>query len=176
MGNNKFVYKMGDSDDHWKETRRKNRLEHEKAVGERRAFTSTVYTRNSSCTQTGFDTIYAKDEKCLPNKKGEFTGTAVQRMAAKQMKEEQARGERRAFIPARKKILHSMGYADREGNIRDYPPYYCEGEKRPGRHKPKIDPKLADRKAFTPSSTPKTGPSAPIFSKGLYRATIRRGR
>ena len=167
---------MGDTDDHGKEFRKKNRLQHEKAIGDRPAFTSTVYTRNSSCTKSGFDMIYTKGKKSLPDKKEEFSGTAMQRIAAKQMKEEAARGERRAFIPARKKILHSMGYLDREGNIRDYPPYYCEGEKRPGRRKPKIDPKLADRKAFAPSSTPKTGPSAPIFSKGLYKATIHRRR
>ena len=100
----------------------------------------------------------------------------MERMAAKQLKEEQALGERRAFVPARQKILHSMGYADKEGNIKNFPPYYPEGEKRPGQSKPKIDPKLADRRAFKPNSTPKSGPSPPVFTRGLYKATIRRGR
>jgi hypothetical protein len=177
MGANKFTYQMGDSDDYAKVLRRKNRLAHEAAIGERRGFSSTVYTRNASCTNGGFDTIYTKDEKCLPPKKAQFGGgTPMERMAAKQLKEEQALGERRAFVPARQKILHSMGYADKEGNIKNFPPYYPEGEKRPGQSKPKIDPKLADRRAFKPNSTPKSGPSPPVFTRGLYKATIRRGR
>ena len=171
---------MGDSDDYAKDNRRKERLAHEAAIGERRGFTSTVFTRNASCTVSGFDTVYTRDDKCLPLKKEQFGRTPMERLAAKQMKATEALGEalaeRRPFIPARKKILHSMGYADKDGNIRDHPPYYPEGEKRPGQKKSVIDPKLADRRAFKPNSTPKSGPSPPVFTKGLYKATIRRGR
>jgi hypothetical protein len=106
MGSNRFSYQIGDSDDYLKEVLRKNRLAHEKKIGERRAFRSTVFTRNSASSSNGFDTVYAEDDKCLPKKMDLLAGvSAIERMEALQIKEEQLSMERRPFKPAKTRIL-----------------------------------------------------------------------
>ena len=173
MGANRFTYEISDSDGHFRAVLKKNREAHEAKIGDRKAFRSTVFTRNAGTTSGGFDVVFTRDDKCLADKPDSLRNVpAKERMEALQLKEEQATMERRPFKPARMHILDSMGYKDAEGNIRNHPPYMPEGERRPGYKKPDLPENLADRRAFKPSSTPTSGPTSSVAKRGIYKANI----
>ena len=175
MGRNRFTTLGGDSEAAWKLQLANNRDYHKEKIGERRGFRSTVYTRNSSSSTNGFDTVYTHNpDKALPDKPDPLRNVpAKERMDSLQQKETLATMERRPFKPARQHILGSMGYQDAEGNIREHPPYIPEGERRPGYKKPDLPESLADRRAWKPQGgRPKKGPTSSVISKGIYKANI----
>jgi len=176
MGANRFTYQGGDSDDHFKAVIKKNRMAHDEKIGDRKAFRSTVFTRNSGSTSGGFDTVYTRDDKCLADELDPLRNVAAKdRMEALQAREEKALMERRPYKPARTGGgLGSMGYKDAEGNIRNHPPYMPEGERRPGYKKPDLPENLADRRAFKPSSTPTSGPTSSVAKRGIYKSNIQK--
>lgn len=52
------------------------------------------------------------------------------------------------------------------------PEWIPEGEKRPGYKKPNLPENLADRRAFKPTSVPRSGPTASVAKMGIYKANI----
>ena len=166
MGSNRFEYMVGDSDDLFKEIRKKNRAEHDEKIGDRKAFRSTVFTRDSGSTQNGFDTVYAKDDHCIEGKHDPLLNApAKERMEAKQLQEEQNLMERRPFKPAKMKIL---------GGLNPFPGWIPEGEKRPGYKTADLPENLADRRAFKPTSVPRSGPTSSVAKRGIYKANIQK--
>jgi hypothetical protein len=163
MGSNRFTYMVGDSDDLFKEIRKKNRMEHDEKIGERRAFRATVFTRNSTSSSNGFDNVYAEDDKCIGISTDPLANVpAKELMEAKQLKEEQQLLERRPFKPAKMKIL---------GGLNPHPAWIPEGERRPGYKKPNLPENLQDRRAFKPTSVPRSGPTSSVAKRGIYKVS-----